>query len=236
MTISIKNFKKNFSDKIVLNNINLEIKQGEIFGLIGLNGAGKTTLIKSILRLINIYEGNIKISSIDNTQDISRNNIAYLPEKFSPPANLTGKEFIDFTLSHYKITYVDKIIHQHCKDLDLDETDLFKKVTKYSKGMVQKLSLIATFASNRKIYILDEPMSGLDPHARIFLKKKIQKIAKEKSTIFLSSHILSDLQELCNRVAVLHDTELQFVGKPNDLVTKYKSDNLESAFLKIITN
>jgi ABC-2 type transport system ATP-binding protein len=123
-----------------------------------------------------------------------------------------------------------------CQNLDLDPQALDLKISKYSKGMMQKLGLLATFLSNADLIILDEPMSGLDPKARIALKKELINYKKLKKTIFFSSHILADMDEICDRVCVIHEGVLRFEGTPKALKEQSKVDSLEQAFLHIVRN
>ena len=164
-----------------------------------------------------------------------RNRIAYLPERFEPPIFLLGNEFIKFSASLYKKKVSEDDIRQAAKSLELDYDVLNKRVNTYSKGMRQKLGLIATILTGCDILILDEPMSGLDPQARVCVKEKIKSLRNEGRTIFLSSHILSDLSELCDRVSVLHQQKIQFTGTPAELCSLSQTESLEQAFLQIIT-
>jgi len=234
--IDIVGIQKNFGKKSVLEDINIEIKTGDIFGLIGVNGAGKTTLIKIMLGLLNQDKGSARIFGEDAKNKETRKKLSFLPEKFQPSHFLKGKEFISLAMSYYGKSYNHKTAISGAEKLDLDPKALDLKITKYSKGMGQKLGLLSAFLINTPLLILDEPMSGLDPSARIRLKDSLISYAKKGKTIFFSSHILSDIDEICNRIAVLHDNRVIFIGKPNEFKKKYKSDNLERAFLKAINS
>jgi ABC-2 type transport system ATP-binding protein len=236
LPIEIQNINKSFGDKQVLNDISFSVKPGEIFGLIGLNGVGKTTLIKIILDLLTTGSGESKFFGINTTNTESRKNIAYLPEKFYPSLFLKGDEFLSLALSYYNQSYdKDKAILL-AKTLDLDPTVLEYKISKYSKGMGQKLGLLSVFLSLAPLLILDEPMSGLDPSARIQLKKLLLDYAHQQKTVFFSSHILSDIDEICNRIAIIDKGNLIFVGTPAEFKEKYSHESLEKAFLKAITS
>ena len=121
-----------------------------------------------------------------------------------------------------------------CENLDLDFAVLRQKVTKYSKGMMQKLGLIAVFLSEADLIILDEPMSGLDPKARIALKKELISYKKSGKTIFFSSHILSDMDEICDSISVLNNAEIVYFGTPEGFKIRHEENNLDRAFLKEI--
>jgi ABC-2 type transport system ATP-binding protein len=158
-----------------------------------------------------------------------------LPEKFSPSPHLKGEEFVKFVLDFYKKKFDAQKAQQICANLDLPFEVLKQKVTKYSKGMTQKLGLMAVFLSNADLIILDEPMSGLDPLARISLKKELLDYKNKNKTIFFSSHILSDMDEICDRIAVLHEGILKYIGSPQGLKDKWNKNTLDQAFLAEIT-
>ena len=223
-----------YGKEAVLDNISLSVNSSEIFGLIGLNGVGKTTLIKSILTLVKPTSGSVRIFGEDYMDPASRAKLAFLPEKFQPPPLLTGAEFIRFSLSSYGLDYDRAQASEMAENLGLDPAALDRRMGVYSKGMSQKLGLLATFITGQPLLILDEPMSGLDPKARILLKRQIAKYREGGKTIFLSSHILADLDEICDRVGVLHNGTLAYDGTPAALKQRAGTPSLEHAFLEII--
>lgn len=233
--IKISNLHKSFGNKKVLDNISFEVNENEIFGFIGLNGVGKTTTIKIILDLLKQDEGGVEIYGKNTVLPESRKDLAYLPEKFHPSVHLSGIEFLKFVTGLHKKKLDLKEAKKIAKILDLEEDALYLKVADYSKGMTQKLGLLGTFLSKANLIILDEPMSGLDPIARINLKEQLKKYKKEGHAIFFSSHILSDIDEICDRIAILSGAKLIFVGKPKDFKKLQKEDNLEKAFVKAIS-
>ncbi|KKB96684.1 putative ABC transporter ATP-binding protein YxlF [Candidatus Arcanobacter lacustris] len=235
LPLEIKNITKSFNEHKVLKDVSLSVNQGEIFGLIGLNGVGKTTLIKIILDLLKQDDGSCNFFGIDNTSTNSRENISYLPEKFYPSQFLTGKEFLSLTLSYHKKDYDDVAVNMLAEKLGLDFKVLDNKIGKYSKGMGQKLGLLSVFLCQSPLMILDEPMSGLDPSARIQLKNMLLNyITSSNKTVFFSSHILSDIDEICNRIAVIDDGNLIFLGTPARFKKYYNESSLEQAFIKAI--
>jgi len=235
LPLSINNISKEFAKVKVLDDISFEVNKGEVFGLIGLNGAGKTTLIKIILGLLKQESGDVSIFGNSVKKTSTRNLISFLPEKFQPSIYLKGKEFLSLTLSYYKNKYDHAQAETLVDKLDLRKSALKQKMTKYSKGMGQKIGLASGFLTEAPLLILDEPMSGLDPSARIRLKDTIQEYVKSgDKAIFFSSHILSDIDEVCDKIAVIHNSKLVFTGTPSDFKKKYKLDNLERAFLKSI--
>jgi len=234
-TLNIQNVCVSYdSVNDVISDISIQTQPGEFFGLIGLNGAGKTTLIKSILGLRTQRAGEISIFDKSCTDAQSKQNLAYLPERFDPPWFLTGIEFLRFSLKLYGQRVDDAKFYEYAEKLALDKKALTRRVQTYSKGMRQKLGLLGTVMTNCKLLILDEPMSGLDPRARTLVKDMLMDVKKEGRTIFLSSHILADMDEICDNVAVLHDGKIQFTGKPAALKKQTKSNNLERAFLHFI--
>ncbi len=218
----------------VVSNVDMEIGSGEFFGLIGLNGAGKTTLIKAVLGLRRQDSGDIRVFGRVCTDLESKKNLAFLPERFDPPWFLTGIEFLRFSTKLYGQHIDDSVFYEYAQKLALDKKALKRKVETYSKGMRQKLGLLGTVLTNCKLLILDEPMSGLDPRARTLVKDMLMSLKKEGKTIFLSSHILADMDEICDTVAILHDSEIKFMGAPAELKQQVKSENLERAFLHYI--
>ena len=234
IAIKVSNIHKNFNNQPVLSGVSFAVGKGEIYGVVGLNGIGKTTIIKIILGLMNQDKGNIKIFDKSNTDINAKKSVTYLPEKFSPSTFLKGSEFLSISCGYYGKEYDQQEGEKICAELGFDVTALPKKVSKYSKGMGQKLGLASVFLSNSPLLILDEPMSGLDPSARILLKKKIQNYKKKGGTIFFTSHILSDIEEICDKIAILHNGNLHYEGTVSKFVKTYDTNNLEQAFLRAI--
>ena len=245
VAIEIENVDKNFTqttglirrttiNKNILSNVSFSVNKGEIFGLVGLNGTGKTTMIKIILDLLNADKGNIKIFGKDNTLPSSRASINYLPEKFSPSQYLTGYEFLKISMLFFKKELNKNKADKIAERLDLDPKILKNIVKKYSKGMGQKLGLLSCLLSEAELLILDEPMSGLDPKARALLKNILLEYAKGGNKIFFSSHILNDVEEICDKMAVLHKGKIIFLGTPQAFRDKYKAETAEKSFLKSI--
>lgn len=232
--LSISHIHVSYGKRQVLDDLSLDVASGEMFGLMGLNGVGKTTMIKSILGLRDPDQGQINIFGSDRLSMESKRKLAYLPERFDPPWFLSGMEFIKFSLSLYKTPFVEKDVNDAAARLALDPLVLKHRVQTFSKGMRQKLGLLATLLTGCPLLILDEPMSGLDPRARALVKDMLQDVKSQGRTVFLSSHILSDMQELCDRVVVLHNTKFQYEGSPQRLLEVGGSENIERAFLNII--
>ena len=230
----VTDIDKTYDKHKVLENINFSLVSGEIFGLIGLNGAGKTTLIKIMLDLINAEKGEIQISGIPAKNIAARRNLSYLPEKFQPSRYLKGMEYLELALSYYGKTLDKDAARKKAVELDLNPEVLDTRVGSYSKGMGQKLGLVGAFLVDAALLILDEPMSGLDPSARIKLKNELLNNKQAGKTVFFSSHILSDIDEICDRIGVIHDGKLYFIGTPHDFKNQLREHSLEQAFLWVI--
>lgn len=223
-----------YGSRVVLNNVSFSVGQGQTYGLIGLNGVGKTTLIKTAISLKNPMSGEIRILGHDRQTPEARQRLSYLPERFDPPWFLKGGEFIQFSASLYGRKVSQDLMEETCRKVALDPGVLKSKVQTYSKGMRQKLGLIATVLTGCDILILDEPMSGLDPLARSLVKGLLHSVRAEGRTVILSSHILSDMDEICDRVSVTHGGLIPFTGTPQELRQQMGNESLERSFLKLI--
>ena len=231
--LDVSGLTAGYGKRDVIFDIGFSLEKGEVFGLIGLNGAGKTTLIKSILGL-GQCRGRIAIFGHPAGPPKSRSSLAYLPEKFQPSALLRGWEFLELTLAYFDLTLDRGAARALCAGLDLDAAVLDRNVRTYSKGMGQKLGLVGTLLTGLPLLILDEPMSGLDPKARIMLKDRLLEYGVNGRTIFFSSHILADIEEICGRIGVIHAGDLIFLGTPAELIGHYQAPTLERAFLAAI--
>ncbi len=218
----------------VLNGASFALKEGEIFGLIGLNGAGKTTLIKIVLDLISATAGEAKLFGRPSKDPQARRHLSYLPEKFQPSRYLKGYEYLGLSLSYFGRKVDRAMARDMAAKLDLNPAVLSARVGTYSKGMGQKLGLAGAFLVDVPLLILDEPMSGLDPRARIRLKQALLDARAQGKTVFFSSHILSDIDEICDRIGIIHDGFLRFLGTPAEFKAKHGQGPLEMAFLKLI--
>ena len=234
MILNCQQIVKRFATKVVLDKVDLEVNAGEFFGLVGMNGSGKSTLIKAILDLTGIDSGKINIQNCSHRKVTSRENVAYLPDRFSPPAHLRGQDFIQYMLrlhgSNCDQLQIDKVLD----GLELDKTVMQESVNKLSKGMTQKLGLASCLLSGKTLLILDEPMSGLDPRARVLFKNQLKQLKQQGVTVFFSSHVLADVEEMADTMAVLHNSKIYFSGKPEEFKKRYKGANVEQAFMNCI--
>lgn len=232
--LAIAHITKSYGKQKVLEDISFALESGEIFGLVGLNGAGKTTLIKLLLDLTNADGGSATLFGKASTSVKAREQLSYLPEKFSPSRYLKGYEHLALALSYYGKKLDREKARALAVELDLNPDVLDRKVGSYSKGMGQKLGLIGAFMVDQPFMILDEPMSGLDPRARICLKEVMLRAKREGKTLFFSSHILSDIDEICDRIGIIHDSKLVYLGTASAFKPTFGEQSLERAFLKAI--
>jgi ABC-2 type transport system ATP-binding protein len=225
---------KRYGTRRALDGVGLEIAPGAAAGLVGANGAGKTTFIKCALDLCAADAGRVEIFGVDSRQAAARARLAYLPERFSPPYYLLGREFLAMTLSLAGARFDPERAAALAAELELDPQALDRPVRQLSKGMAQKLGLAACLLQERDLYVLDEPMSGLDPAGRLAVKAVLTRLHSGGRALFFTSHVLSDVEELCSTIAVLDRGRLRFRGAPAQLRGYYGEDNLERAFLKCV--
>ena len=214
-----------------LAHVNLVVRDGEFFGIVGENGAGKTTLIKCLLDFCEIDSGQVEIFGVPSELVRARSALAYLPERFGPPFYLTGADFLRYMARLHGHDYDEARIRAMTARLGLDTAALAHPARSYSKGMAQKLALTACLLSGKKLYVLDEPASGLDPRARALLKAQLHRLRTSGATVFLATHALADVEELCERMAVIHRGALLFIGTPAELKRRHGTPDLEQAFL-----
>lgn len=216
MTIlEVKNLTKRFGKFKALNGVNIEVKKGEIYGFIGPNGAGKSTTIRILLGILKATEGTAKIFGKDAWSDAAQihKRIAYVPGDVNLWPNLTGGEVIDLFVKlrggNNKSRREELI-----KKFDLDPT---KKCRTYSKGNRQKVALVAAFSSDADLYILDEPTSGLDPLMEQVFQECVIEAKNAGKSVLLSSHILSEVEKLCDKVAIIRQGEIIETGTLSEL-------------------
>lgn len=225
--IQISNLTKSFRKNTVIHNLNLEIREGLITALVGPNGSGKTTLLKCILGLT-FPNSNSKIL-LSGFEYLGKNGIkeiGYMPQTPLFPQNLKVKEIIQIlkNLEEKETIWEEQIK----KDLDIHlfENKYFGEL---SGGMKQKVNILQCFSSNKKFYVIDEPTASLDPHISFYLKNLLKDRKKNGSSVLFTSHIMSEVDEIADRVIVMVDGKLILDETPKEILAKSNSSNMESA-------
>lgn len=217
----------------VLRDVALTVPDGGLFGLVGANGAGKSTLLKCLLDFIRPDRGCIRIDGIDATRFDARAKVAFLPERFQPPTYLTGEEFLRH-MGQLRGQQQDPTrLASLAELLDLPMTVLKQPVHRYSKGMTQKLGLLVAVGGEAAWYVLDEPMSGLDPRARAGLRGILKALHASGSGVLFTCHALADVDALCDGVVLMDEGRLRFSGTPSGLLQAAGAASLEEAYLAL---
>lgn len=230
-----KEYKKN---KKVVDNLNLEIKDGEIFGFLGPNGAGKTTTIKMMTGILEINKGDIFIDNKSITKEPieAKKRIGLVSDNPDVFLKLKGIEYLNFIADVYEVSTEDrqKKIKELAKKFEIFNV-LDNKIESYSHGMRQKLIIIGTLLHRPKNWILDEPMTGLDPKSSFELKNMMKEHVKNGNTVFFSTHILDVAERLCDRIGIIDKGKLLFVGTYEDLKNELKEKkSLEELFMELV--
>lgn len=234
IALSFDEVTKSYGGVTALAGLTLEMARGACFGLVGENGAGKTTLLKCLLDLCDLDAGAIAIFGVPHRETRARARLAYLPERFTPPHYLTGRDYLRYMLALHRAPWDEAGAGAALDALELDRAALAKPARDYSKGMTQKLGLAACLLSGKDLYVLDEPSGGLDPKARALLKRALARLQEAGRTVFLTSHALADVDEMCGGMAVLHGGRLRFAGTPDALRDRFGTRDLEQAYLACI--
>lgn len=239
--IKIENVTKSYvKGKKSVDNLNLEIKDGEIFGFLGPNGAGKTTTIKMITGILNPDEGDILIDgkSIEKEPLEAKKRFGFVPDSPDMFLKLKGIEYLNFLAEIYEIPVELKKerIEKLTKKFEI-YNNLNEQIESYSHGMRQKIVICGALLSNPKNWILDEPMTGLDPKSSFDLKKMMREHSRNGNTVFFSTHVLEVAEKLCDRVGIINHGKLVFVGTLEEMKSKFNENtSLENLFLEITEN
>ncbi|MFR1182762.1 MAG: ABC transporter ATP-binding protein [Clostridia bacterium] len=239
--IEIKNVSKSYKKgKKVIDNINIEIRDGEIFGFLGPNGAGKTTTIKMITGILDIDEGDILIdgNSIKTNPLEAKKRFGLVPDNPDIFIKLKGIEYLNFIADIYKISEEERIekIKNLSKQFEMENV-LNNKIQSYSHGMRQKIVIMGTLLHNPQNLILDEPMTGLDPRSSFDLKRIMREHTKQNKSVFFSTHILEVAERLCDRVGIINRGKLVFIGTYEEMKREFnKKASLEELFMEITDN
>ena len=238
LAIEAKSLVKQFGNIRALNGVSFHIKQGEIFGLIGPNGAGKTTTLRTISTLILPTSGSVEIFGLDAVSQAGevRKIISYLPEEAGAYRNLSGWEYLEFMarFNTKNDSELKQFINEAAKISGLGER-LKDRAKTYSKGMKRRLLVARALMTRPKLAVLDEPASGLDVLHAYHVREIIKTYVKEHGvTVLLSSHNMLEVEYLCDRVALINKGKIVVEGKADELKQKYKSENLEEVFAKVV--
>lgn len=239
--ITINHVSKSYvKGKKSVDNLNLEIKNGEIFGFLGPNGAGKTTTIKMITGILKPDEGEILLDgkNIEKQPVDAKKTIGFVPDSPDMFLRLTGIEYLNFIADMYEVPSEDRKerIEKLAKRFEI-ENDLGSSMQSYSHGMRQKIIVISMLLHQPKNWILDEPMTGLDPKSSFQLKELMREHAKKNNTVFFSTHVLEVAEKLCDRIGIIHKGNLIFVGTYEELKSEVKEgSSLEEMFLELTEN
>lgn len=233
--IDIKDLTKKYKDVVAVSNLNIQIKKGEIFSLLGTNGAGKTTTIKILSTLLLPTNGEVKINNFDLIKDKMKIKeiINISPQEPAIAPNLTVLENLEFMAGIYQIKNKKEKIDTLIKTFNLEEV-LNKKAKNLSGGYQRKLSIAISLINDPQILFLDEPTLGLDVISRKELWKVIKEL-KGKITIILTTHYMEEANSLSDRVGIMNKGKLIALDTPNELIKKTKTKTFEDAFIKIVT-
>ena len=236
--IEIKNLSKSYNKGAVkaVEDLNLHVKPGKIFGFLGPNGAGKTTTIKMMVGLLIPDKGTISIAGYDNAKNPleAKQNIGYVPDNPDVYDRLTGMEYLNLMADVYKVSVEERQerINYFLDMFNLTDAvgDLIKS---YSHGMKQKIVLTGALLHNPAVWILDEPMVGLDPKSSHLLKEYMRKHCDRGNTVFFSTHILEVAERLCDRIGIINKGKLIAIGSMDELRHGDQAGSLENIFLEL---
>ena len=230
--IQLKNIYKRFNEKEALKDLSLEVKTGEIYGLLGANGAGKSTTLNLLLGFLFPDEGEIDMIDIDSNMPIQRNQIGYIPENVNLYPYLSGVENLDYFCKLAGFKFSLKQLHEFLLECGLEKDSFNKLISEYSKGMRQKVGIAIAYAKNAKIYLLDEPASGLDPLSSNELSVLLKRMSNRGATILMASHDIFRVRETCHKIGILKNGSLV-----KEMLSKEVSSiELESIYLDYMKN
>lgn len=232
--LKIENLTKKFGNFTAVDSVNLDIKEGEVFGFLGPNGAGKTTTVKIISGILKPTSGSVFIDGVDviNNPIESKKMISYIPDEPFVYPYLTAREFLRFISEVYKIEkYNDKIDELLSFFGLLDYADLL--LSSYSHGMKQKLLIASVVLRNPKVMLFDEPTVGLDPLSVKKFKELIKRLTLAGTSVFMCTHILEMAEKICDQVAVINKGKIIASGKIKDIIGHDENKNLEDVFLEL---
>jgi len=224
------------SQKLAVDDISFEVNEGEVFGFLGPNGAGKSTTIKCITGILPITEGQISICghSIIDDPIQAKLNLGFVPDNHQMYEQLTAREYINFMADIYHVGKEDRKIRAD-KMLELFDLSsvVDNQISTFSHGMKQKICVIGALVHNPKLWILDEPLTGLDPKSSYELKELMKEHVKEGNSVFFSSHMLEVVEKVCDRISIINGGKLVMTGDLDEIKSKSSDSSLEEIFLSI---
>ena len=197
-------------------------------------GLSAAIFLKALLDLVAIDSGHIALDGAPHNNKQPRTGLAYLPERFKPPAFLSGRRYIETVTRLAGIALSERQLLEQCAALALDTDLLNASIATYSKGTAQKLGLLASIICGQRLLVLDEPMSGLDTQSRALLKTRLAMAKAAGVTVLMSTHLLSDAETLCDRIGVIVRGSMRFVGSSDEFIERYRASNLEMAYLSCV--
>jgi ABC-2 type transport system ATP-binding protein len=234
--IVIENLTKKYEDIKAVDGLNLEVYKGELFGLLGPNGAGKTTTINVLCGLLEPTSGSAKVGGYDVVKETSKVKelIGVSPQETSVYSHLTGAENIEFfgNLHALPKEKLEKNVENLLSKLSLTE-DAKRRVGKYSGGMMRRINLAMALVHDPDIAFLDEPTVGMDPQSRHAVWDFIKELKQRNKTVIITTHYIEEVEELCDRVAIIDHGKLIALGRPKQLKNKHKAKNLEDVFIQL---
>jgi ABC-2 type transport system ATP-binding protein len=232
--IKIQNVSKSFNGNIAIQDLNIEVEKGEILGLLGANGAGKSTTINMLLGFLTPDSGEVHINNLDavSSSKETRKLIGYIPENVNLYPYLSGLENLDYFCKLTGLKYAQAELENYLKICGLETEAHSKKVHSYSKGMRQKVGIAIAYAKKAKVYLLDEPASGLDPLASNELSVLLKKLASEGASILMASHDIFRVREVCDRIGILKNGILVKELNSSDVSAR----ELEALYLQFMQN
>lgn len=235
--IQVQHFTKKYGDKAVVKDISFTAKDGAITGFIGHNGAGKSTTIKAITGVISPTEGTILINGIDIARDAlnAKRQFGYVSDSPDHFLRLSGMEYLDFMADIYDAPAEGRaqFIEDYAKRFGIYDA-LNNKILSYSHGMRQKIMIMGALIHDPSVWILDEPLTGLDPQSAFELKKMMREHVEKGNSVFFSTHVLEVAEKLCDEICIIKNGELLYNGTLDELKSTYKSQaSLENIFLEL---
>ena len=232
--LKIEHLTKKYGDKTAVDDLNLHIQKGEIYGFIGHNGAGKTTTLKSVVGILQFDEGEIYVGgeSVKEQPLKCKRKIAYIPDNPDLYDYMTGIKYLNFIADIFGVeeSVRQERIRKYAEMFEITD-DLAQPIASFSHGMKQKIAIIGALIHKPKLLVLDEPFVGLDPRAAVVLKDIMHKMCEEGAAIFFSTHVLEVAEKLCNKAAIIKEGKLVAAGTMQELTG---GESLESVFMEVL--